>query len=102
MYRAAAVPLSDAVPLTLASEAVVGLSVTRYIAPDWNARLPATVIDEPGVPLPGANVPPPAIVLLPTMPVPVSTPSALTMVITDGAIEPSTCNTPLLTVVVPV
>src|SRR3978361_735359 len=66
-------PLSAAVPPILANAAVGGLSVTRYIAPDWNARLPATVIDEPGVPLPGANVPPETVRLV-TVPEPVNVP----------------------------
>src|SRR3954469_3254101 len=57
----------------LANEAVVGLSVTRYIAPDWNARLPATVMDDPGVPSPGANVPP-ATVRFVTVPEPAKVP----------------------------
>ena len=56
----------------------------------------------PGVVLPGANVPPPAIVALPTVPMPVSTALALTMVWLEDAIEPSTCRTPPFTVVVPV
>jgi len=38
--------------------------------------LPATVIEDPGVPLPGAKVPPLAIAVSPTEPVPVSTPPA--------------------------
>ena len=66
-------PLSDAVPPTLASEAVVGLSATRYIAPDWNARLPVTVMNVPGVPLPGANVPPETLRLV-TVPEPANVP----------------------------
>src|SRR5258708_5289703 len=70
---AVALPLSAALPPTLANEAVVGLSATRYIAPDWNARLPVTVMDVPGVPLPGANMPPETLRFA-TVPEPVNVP----------------------------
>jgi hypothetical protein len=76
------------------------LSATRYCAPDWNARLPFTVIDEPGVPLPGANTPP-LIVVMPTEPVPFSVPPAFTVVIDEDAIEPLTVSVPPLIVVAP-
>ena len=56
--RRARAAVQRAVPLTLANVDVAGLSCTRYSAPDWNARLPVTVMDEPGVPLPGENMPP--------------------------------------------
>src|SRR5207237_1100178 len=60
-------------PPTLVKVAVVGLSVTRYIAPDCKTRLPLTVIDVPGVPLPGAKVPPETVRFV-TVPEPVNVP----------------------------
>jgi hypothetical protein len=46
--------------------------------------------------LPGASVPPLAIVVLPTVPVPVSVAPALTVVMLDEAIEPFTASVPAL------
>ena len=54
-------------------------------------------MDEPGVPLPGMNVPPLATVVLPTVPLPPSVPPALTVVRLDEAIEPATSSRPALT-----
>src|SRR5438445_13397254 len=65
------VPANVATPVTLANVEVTELSCTRYSAPDWNARLPATVIDEPGAPLPGRKMPPLPLGVLPTVPEPV-------------------------------
>jgi hypothetical protein len=49
------------------------------------------VIDVPGVPLPGANVPPALICVAPTVPVPLSTPPELTV----GSLSvPLTTNMP--------
>ena len=87
--------------MTLAKVAVAGLSITTYSAPDCSARLPWTVIEVPGVALPGAKVPPPEMVVLPTVPTPVSAAPVLTVVMLDAAIDPSTSSTPPLTVVVP-
>jgi hypothetical protein len=56
----------------------------------------------PGAPLPGTKMPPLATVVLPTVPMPVSAPPALTVVRMDDAIEPSTCRKPPFTAVVPV
>ena len=100
--NAPTVPASVAAPVTLANVDVTELSCTKYSAPDWNARLPATVIEEPGVPLPGRKMPPPAIVVLPTVPAPVSAALAFTVVRPDEAIEPATSRTPPFTAVVPV
>jgi len=100
--EAPTVPASAAVPVTLAKVDVTELSCTRYSAPDWNARLPATVVKVPGVLFPGRKMPPLAIAVLPTVPAPVSEALAFTVVRTDEAIEPSTSSTPPLTVVVPV
>src|ERR1700685_2033019 len=83
-------PSSAAVPVTLANVDVAEVTCTRYSAPDWNARFPATVMDEPGVPLPGMKMPPPAMVALPVMPAPVSVPPEFTVVRLEDAIEPST------------
>jgi hypothetical protein len=63
--------------------------------------LPATVIG-PGIPTePGAKMPPPRIVVAPTVPVPVSAAPALT-VTAEFAIEPFTTSVPALSVVGPV
>ena len=51
--------------------------------------------------LPGASVPP-LITVDATVPVPPSVPPALTVTRLELAIEPSTCSSPPLTVVVPV
>src|SRR5215469_11329024 len=91
------VPLSKAMPLTLASEDVLELRNTVYCASGRNVRLPATVIVEPGVPLPGAKMPPLLTSRLPTVPVPISMAPALTVVRLDDAIEPSTSSTPPFT-----
>ena len=64
--------------------------------------MPLTVIDEPGVPLPGKNAPPLAIVVLPTAPVPISAAFAPTLVSPEDAIDPATSNVPSVTVVGPV
>jgi hypothetical protein len=99
---ATTVPASEAVPLTLVVEAVVGLTCTTYSAPDWNARLPATVI-VPGAPDgPGANAPPLLMMVEPTVPLPPSVAPLLTVVRLDEAIEPSTMRVPASTVVLPV
>ena len=58
-------------------------------------------IDESGAPLPGAKMPPLAMVVLPTAPVPVSFAPRFT-VVGDDAIEPSTSRMPALTTVAPV
>jgi hypothetical protein len=47
-------------------------------------------------------MPPVAIVVLPTVPAPVSAPPAFTVVSDEDAIEPSTSRKPPFTVVVPV
>src|SRR4051812_26751373 len=60
-------------PATCASDAVVGLSATRYRAPDCKARLPLTVMKEPGVPVPGAKVAPETVRSV-TVPEPVKMP----------------------------
>src|ERR1700720_1993849 len=91
-------PPSVAVPVTLANDAVVGLICTMYCAPEASARL-ATVIDEPGVPSPGAKMPLALIWVAPTAPVPVNAAFAFTVVSDEEAIEPSTSNAPALTVV---
>src|ERR1700736_5481965 len=96
------VPANVATPVTLANVDATELSCTRYNAPDWKARLLATVVEEPGAPLPGRKMPPLAIVVLPKVPAPVSEPLAITVVSRDEAIEPSTSRTPPNTVVVPV
>ena len=95
------VPARLALPVTMAKVELVELSVTRYCAPDWNARLPETVANVPR-PLPGRKMPPVAIVVLPTVPAPVSAPPRFTVVRLDDAIEPSTSRKPPNTVVVPV
>ena len=51
--------------------------------------------------LPGASVPP-AMAVLPTVPLPASVPPAFTVVSADVAVEPSTISVPPLTVVAPV
>jgi hypothetical protein len=50
----------------------------------------------------GQEMPPVAMVVLPTMPAPVSVPPAFTVVSGEDTIEPSTSRKPPLTVVVPV
>ena len=65
-------------------------------------RSPLIVIAAPGAPLPGARMPPEAIVVLPIVPIPASVLPLFTVVILDEAIEPSTRSTPAFTVVVPV
>ena len=62
---------------------------------------PFTVSDDPGVPEPGASVPP-AIAVLPTLPVPASVPPAFTVIPLDDAIELLTTSVPPLIVVAPV
>src|SRR5215471_12038304 len=71
---ASTVPASEAVPVTLENEDVLGLTNTMYCAPDWNARLPPTVIEVPGTPIvPGENVPAELMVIAAlTVPVPAS------------------------------
>jgi hypothetical protein len=86
--------------VTLADDAVAGLSITRYVAPDCSARLPR-LIEEPGVPSPGASVPPLLMLTLPTLPVPASTAPVLTPTGLDTASEPVTLSVPASTVVVP-
>jgi hypothetical protein len=56
-----------------------------------------TVIEEPGVPLPGLNAPPFAIVVLPTTPEPVSQAFARTLVRLEVTDEPvaTACRLPL-------
>jgi hypothetical protein len=61
--------------------------------------VPFTVIDDPGVPEPGAKVPP-AMLVLPIEPVPVSAP-LLTRTKLDGEIAPLTTSVPPLTEVAP-
>src|SRR4249919_3754265 len=96
------VPASEAVPLTLVFEAVEGLTCTTYNAPDWNARLPATVI-VPGVPTgPGTRKPPVLTTVEPTVPLPRSAAPLFTVVRLDDAIEPFTVSAPPLTLVGPV
>ena len=63
--------------------------------------MPVTVIEEPGVAEPGWKVPPLAMLVLPTVPVPVSAP-LLTVVNDDDAIEPFTSALPPSIVVAPV
>ena len=92
-------------PVTLANEAVAGLSCTTYCTPDCKARLPEIVIDEPGVPLPGAKTEPDANVTVPggsTRPVPVRAPPAFTVTLEEFVIAPSTSSVPPLTMVAPV
>ena len=62
---------------------------------------PKTVNDEPGVPEPGARVPP-AIEVLPTAPVPASVPPVFTVTPLDDASELLTTRVPPLIVVAPV
>ena len=59
-------------------------------------RLPFTVIDEAGTPLPGAKVPPALIWVLPTVPVPLSVPPLTVML--ELASVPVTLSVPALTV----
>ncbi len=67
-----------------------------------NERLPCTVSGPKMLPaLPGASVPP-AIAVLPTVPLPASVPPAFTVVSADNAVEPLTTSMPPLTVVAPV
>src|SRR4249919_1771042 len=96
------VPASEAGPLTLVIDAVVGLTCTTYNAPDWNARLPVTVI-VPGVPTgPGTRKPPALTWVVPTVPLPRSAAPLFTVVRLDDAIEPFTISAPPLIVVAPV
>ena len=68
----------------------------RRTHPDCIARL-ATVIDEPGVPLPGANVPPALTCTALAVPVPLKTAPVLTMVDEADAVDPFTTSVPSLT-----
>src|SRR5580698_6187348 len=86
-------PPSVAAPVALTNDAVVGLMATWKNAPDENARLPLTVAEVPGVPLPGAKMPPLAMVVLPTIPVPVSVP-ALTVRLVAADKSPVTLSVP--------
>src|SRR4051795_12598149 len=96
------VPASDALPLTLVLDAVVGLTCTTYNAPDWNARLPATII-VPGVPTgPGTRKPPALMTVEPTVPLPRSAAPPFTVVRLADAIEPFTIKAPPFTAVAPV
>ena len=56
----------------------------------------------PGVPEPGANMPPLLMVVAPTVPVPASRAPALTVTPLDDAMSPFTTSVPALTVVAPV
>src|ERR1700722_4156872 len=67
------------------------------MAPDCSARLPTIAIDEPGVPLPGAKVPPLATVTLPTVPVPATAPPLSTATV-ELVMAPLTLRVPALTV----
>ena len=83
-------------------DAVVGLTCTTYNAPDWNARLPVTVI-VPGVPTgPGTRKLPVLTTVEPTVPLPRSAAPLFTVVRLDDAIEPFTIKAPPLTLVAPV
>src|ERR1700730_6944972 len=96
------VPASEALPLALVFEAVAGLTCTTYNAPDWNARLPDTVIVPGGPTGPGTRKPPVLTTVKPTVPLPRSAAPLFTVVRLDDAIEPFTINPPPLIVVAPV
>jgi hypothetical protein len=68
-----------------------------------NDRLPCTVSGPNTLPpaLPGASVPP-AMAVLPTVPLPASTAPGFTVVSEDNALQPSTTSVPPLTAVAPV
>jgi len=95
-------PLSGRLPVTLTNDDVVELSLHQVQRTGLEGEIACHHHGRPGVPLPGAKMPPLAIVVLPTVPMPVSAPPAFTVVRLDDAMEPSTCRKPPLTIVVPV
>jgi hypothetical protein len=60
------------------------------------------VMEDPAVPLPGANKPPLLTIVLPTVPLPVSMAPLPTVVRLDEAIEPMTTRAPPVMLVAPV
>jgi hypothetical protein len=65
-------------------------------------EMPATVIAVPGMPAPGAKMPPLLMSVFPTVPMPPSAPPIFTRVRLELVIEPLTIRVPPLTSVVPV
>mgnify|MGYP001547933739 CR=1 FL=1 len=89
-----------AVPETLTNDDDDVLTVTAYVAAALKPSVPLTAIGEPGVPEPGANVPP-EMDVLPTVPVPASVPPAFTATPLAEVTSPFTLSVPPLTLIGP-